>query len=102
MLANEDTVKATIPARIMDFSEWLAAFEIVAGLKPEALQKAYQKNVTELSASGVEHDSLTVALETLIMERCRQKPWKGTPSALLSLLQQYEQTSYLPRGPVLH
>ncbi|WP_019617254.1 hypothetical protein [Psychromonas ossibalaenae] len=97
-LIQEKTVKAEYPARMMDFSRWLAAVEKVLGLGEGKLQKAYLANVKSIMASGTEDDSLTVAMQKLIKSAANDKIWKATPSRLLETLQQHENSMFLPRG----
>lgn len=84
------------PARLMDFSKWLAAIEKVLGMPEGALQKAYLANVNETMASGTADESLTLALQKLLKNRV--EPWKGSASSLLELLQEHESSYSLPKG----
>ncbi|MGR5411010.1 ATP-binding protein [Vibrio sp. PNB22_8_1] len=99
LLQAEPNVKPVHSARIMDFSAWLAAFEQVAGLPEGRMQKAYKDNIRSLSASGVEYDSLTIALEKFIAIHCKNNAvWEGEPSELLRLLQMLESSYGLPKN----
>lgn len=95
-MSEVDNCVVKYPARIMDFSKWLAAIEKVLGMPEGALQKAYVTNVNETMASGTADDSLTLALQKLLKNR--PKPWKGSASSLLELLQEHESSYYLPKG----
>ncbi|PSV43255.1 ATP-binding protein [Photobacterium sp. GB-36] len=98
LLQAEPNVKPVYSASIMDFSVWLAAFELVAELPNGSLQKAYKDNVKSLSASGVEHDSLTIAFEKFIAMNCKDKTvWEGEPSELLRMLQMLESSYGMPK-----
>ncbi|KKC97899.1 hypothetical protein [Photobacterium halotolerans] len=97
-LIEMPNVKVKHSARMMDFAKWITALEKVWNLPEGNLQKVYQANVKELMASGTADDSLTIALKKLLEKIGTGKAWKGTPSALLSKLQDYEDSMYLPRG----
>ncbi|GHA67476.1 ATP-binding protein [Photobacterium aphoticum] len=98
LLQVEPNVKPVHSARIMDFSAWLAAFEQVVGLPEGRMQKAYKDNVKSLSASGVEHDSLTIAFEKFIAMNCKDSTvWEGEPSELLRMLQMLESSYGMPK-----
>ncbi|WP_305370877.1 hypothetical protein [Photobacterium leiognathi] len=98
-LAVLDQVKVTDAARMMDFSKWIGALELVWGMQQGKLQKAYQQNVESLMASGTIDDSLTIAMQKLIKSLNDGEAWKGTPSALLDKLNDFENSIYLPKGP---
>lgn len=94
----EKNAIVTHPSRMMDFVKWLAAMESVLGQQAGILQLMYKENVKALSASGIKDDALVIALEKLIKSECKEKPWVGTPSMLLSHLADYEPSRYLPSG----
>ena len=49
-------------------------------------------------AAGTVDDSLTIALQSLVKELNEGEAWKGTPTALLNKLNDYESSMYLPKG----
>ena len=97
-LAVFDRVKITDAARMMDFSKWIGALELVWQMPQGKLQKAYQQNVESLMASGTIDDSLTIAMQKLIKGLNHGEAWKGTPSALLEKLYEFESCMFLPKG----
>ncbi|WP_318496157.1 ATP-binding protein [Photobacterium leiognathi] len=97
-LAVFDQVKVTDAARMMDFSKWIGALELVWHMPQGKLQKAYQQNVESLMASGTIDDSLTIALLKLIKGLNHGEAWKGTPSTLLDKLYEFESSTFLPKG----
>lgn len=97
-LAELPNVDVKESARMMDFAKWIGALELVLGMNPGQLQKIYKKNVKELMASGTADDSLTIALKKLLEMIPTGEEWRGTATDLLHMLQQYENSAYLPRG----
>lgn len=91
------TCETKYPARIMDFSLWLAAIEKVWGFPEGKLQKAYLKNVKDTMASGTEDDSLTLALQK-ILEHQKGKAWKGSATDLLNNVQLFDSPYHLPKS----
>ncbi|MGS0677213.1 hypothetical protein [Shewanella sp. 125m-1] len=91
-------VKVMHSARMMDFAQWLGALEQVLGLAEGKLQLAYQRNVESLMASGMVDDSLTIALQKLIKTLKEGEAWRSTPSGLLTKLQAFENSHFLPKG----
>lgn len=92
------TVKVTHSARMMDFAQWIGALERVLGITAGKLQRVYQQNVELLMASGMVDDSLTIALQKLVKSLKMGEVWKGTPSSLLTKIQEFESSHYLPKG----
>ncbi|MEZ8037795.1 ATP-binding protein [Vibrio splendidus] len=98
-MAELPNVEVKYAARMMDFSKWLAALErVLNNIEEGQLQKVYRANVKALMASGTADDSLTIALKKLIEETGKGKAWKSSSSALLSKLNQFEDSMYLPKG----
>jgi hypothetical protein len=92
------SVRVEHSARMMDFSKWIGALEQVWGIRKGKLQKAYQKNVETLMASGTADDSVTIALQKLIKSLKEGEAWRSTPSGLLTKLQDFESSHFLPKG----
>jgi hypothetical protein len=91
------TCESKHPARIMDFSLWLAAIEKVYGFTEGQLQKAYLSNVKATMASGTEDDSLTLGLQKLLLLQ-PNKVWKGSATELLNELKEHDSPYHLPKG----
>lgn len=85
------------PARIMDFSLWLAGIEKVYNFTEGQLQKAYVENVKSTMASGTEDDSLTLALQKFLAVQST-KAWKGTATELLTELKTHDLPYNLPKN----
>lgn len=85
------------PARIMDFSLWLAGIEKVYGFSEGLLQKAYVKNVKSTMASGTEDDSLTLALQKVLASQ-PNKVWKGSATELLNEVKAHDSPYHLPKS----
>jgi hypothetical protein len=85
------------PARIMDFSLWLAGIEKVYNFTEGQLQKAYVANVKATMASGTEDDSLTLALQKFLAVQST-KVWKGSATELLTELKTHDSPYNLPKS----
>lgn len=97
-MAELPNVEVIHEARMMDYAKWIGALELVWGWTGGKLQKVYQKNVESLMASGMADDSLTIAFTNLLKKIPNGKAAKYTPAQLLSKLQEYEDSMYLPKG----
>lgn len=91
------TCESKYPARIMDFSLWLAAIEKVYNFPEGKLQKAYLSNVKATMASGTEDDSLTLGLQKLLSLQ-PNKVWKGSATELLNELKEHDSPYHLPKS----
>ncbi len=97
-LAVQDDCVTKYPARLMDFSLWLAAIEKVLKQPEGVLQKAYLKNVKSIMAVSLEDDGLMNALKELLDE-CGEGVWRYTPAELLYAVEGASSGDTLPRSP---
>jgi len=81
--------KVTCPARMIDFSRWLAAMELAYGAPAGAFQDAYIDTLNQAQLDSV----LDNALASEVLKFAERQPvgdvWKGTPSDLLIGLNLY-------------
>ena len=92
-----DTCETKYPARLMDFSLWLAANEKVFGLTEGKLQKAYLKNVKSIMAVSLEDDGLMHGLKELLNE-LGDGQWRYTSTSLLEALDASNSADSLPKS----
>lgn len=82
-------VKVTRPARMIDFSRWLAAMELVYGAPAGTFQEAYLDTLNQAQLDSV----LDNPLASEVLKFAERLPvgdvWSGTPSDLLNGLNLY-------------
>ena len=76
--------KVTHPERMIDFSHWLAAMEMVDGAPSGAYQVNYSMCLKEAQLSSLLDNSFAAAVYQL--SNSLNSPWKGRPSDLLQEL----------------
>jgi hypothetical protein len=86
-LEAERDAKVLYPARLMNFSRWLAAMEQVLGMPAGRLQLAYVDNLRDAALETVRENTLAVTLLNFV-SRAPEKRWAGTATQLLEALSQ--------------
>jgi energy-coupling factor transporter ATP-binding protein EcfA2 len=77
-------VKVTNPERMIDFSRWLAAMEMVDGAPPGIYQSLYSECLVEAQLESLLANPLAAALLDFVQGR--SKTWEGKPTELLAEL----------------
>jgi len=92
------SIKPTKPARMIDFSHWLAGMEKVFGFEDCELQEAFISRQQNESLGAVLETTLGAAVKDFLD---RELSWKGTPQKLLDALRELRK-SYrgLPDQPI--
>jgi hypothetical protein len=85
LLEKEATAKVLHSERMIGFSRWLAAMELVRGIEPGKLQLSYCRNIREAMRNTVEDNYLAIALLNFAANSPAGQ-WKGTPTELLQNL----------------
>lgn len=80
------------PERMIEFSNWLAASELVDGVSAGTYQKLYSDMVTEGQLDSIMDNPLVVAVAGFV-DSLTGRPWKGTPTQLL-----HEIAAHSPSG----
>ena len=86
-LEVEQDAKVLYPARLMNFSRWLAALEQVLGMPTGRLQMAYVDTLRDAALETVRENTLAVTLLNFV-SRASAKRWAGTATQLLEALSQ--------------
>ena len=94
--------KITHPERMIDFSEWLAAMELLDNAPTGVYQQLYSTNLKEAQLHALMENELAAAVYRLADQL--ESPWKGTPTNLLHELQEHASLLSLrsadwPRSP---
>ncbi len=94
--------KVTHPERMLDFSHWLAGYELVDGVEPGSYQALYSETLQDAQlASLLEND---FASEVYRFAMNLEKSWKGTPTELFRSLSEvtsiggYKRNSDWPKS----
>ena len=77
--------KVTSPTRMIQFSQWLAAMEMVQGAPAGAFQNVYCDALAEGQRDALLDNSLAAAVLEL-GEALQEIKWSGTPTELLAVL----------------
>ena len=85
-LEVEQDAKVLYPARLMNFSRWLAALEQVLGMPAGRLQMAYVNNLRDAALETVRENTLAVTLLHFVSQLKEQR-WAGTATQLLAALE---------------
>jgi len=85
-MRNLDAVKLTSYPRMADFAKFIVAAEPALPWDSGMFLKAYENNRMQIIDNAIEADPVATAVQKLI-QACGQ--WAGTPSDLLSTLNQY-------------
>lgn len=85
-MRNMDTVKLASYPRMADFAKFIVAAEPALPWDSGIFLKAYENNRMQIIDNAIEADPVATAVQKLI-QACGQ--WTGTPSDLLSTLNQY-------------
>jgi hypothetical protein len=85
LLEEEATVEVEHSERMIEFSRWLAAMEVVRGEEPGKLQLAYRRNIREAMLNTVQENYLAMALLNFAANLPDGR-WIGTPTELLQSL----------------
>lgn len=80
-----DEVELENPERMIDFSRWLAAMEIVDGVPSGTYQAAYSANLNDAQLDSLLEHTLADALFRFATEHIGGS-WSGTPTELLNEL----------------
>jgi hypothetical protein len=103
ILAKLPEAKVTHAQRMLDFSKWLAAMEIVDGAPEGVYQHIYSENIINAHFAGLSENLLGAAVIELV-EYLNGREWEGTPTALLHQLAQMEcvnpRSSDWPNCPI--
>jgi hypothetical protein len=82
-------VKVTRPARMIDFSRWLAAMELVYGAPAGTFQDAYRDTLNQAQLDSVLDNPLASEVLKFAERLPVDDTWSGTPSELLIGLNLY-------------
>ncbi|MFC1772598.1 hypothetical protein ACFL3A_04500 [Pseudomonadota bacterium] len=85
ILKHLPTVKVTSPERMYDFSQWLAAMEVVDGVPPGTYQSVYSGALNEGMLDSLLENLLGAAVMSFA-EDTVDDFWTGTPTELLQEL----------------
>jgi hypothetical protein len=83
-LRNLETTNLTDPPRMADFARWVEACASGIGWEPGQFLDAYSKNQQDISETAIEAEPLAIAILQLLADR--REGWEGTPTELLSAL----------------
>jgi hypothetical protein len=82
ILTHLPTVEVTSPERMYDFSQWLAAMEIVDGVPPDTYQAVYSDVLNEGMLDSLLDNPLASSVMSFITDGHKNQ-WSGRPSELL-------------------
>mgnify|MGYP000169720231 CR=1 FL=1 len=91
------TVAPTMPQRMYDFSQWLAAMEVVHQVPPEVYQASYANALNEGQLDSLRENVVGSAILDFAA-KLKTGEWSGTPGKLLEDLDQFMRYSD-PAGP---
>lgn len=83
--ARHEEAQVIHAERMIEFSKWLAASELVDGVPPGTYQAVYSEMVAEAQLDSIMDNPLVVAIACLVDSQ-RGKPWAGSPTELLHAL----------------
>ncbi len=87
ILDVEQAAEVLYPARLMNFSRWLAAMEQVLGMPPGRLQRAYLDNLRDASLETLKENALAITLLNFATSSTGNH-WTGTATQLLVVINQ--------------
>lgn len=98
-------VKVTRPARMIDFSRWLAAMELVFGTPEDAYQDAYLYVLKQGQLDGLLDNVLAAEILKFTERQTEGGPWEGTPAEFLEELNKHVGTGTTyskgwPKNPI--
>ena len=85
-------VKLTRPSRMLDFSRWLAAMEMVDGVPQGAYQEEYLHTLNQAQLDSVLDNPLAAEVLAFAERLPAGEVWSGTPSSLLNALNRFVDT----------
>jgi len=85
-------VKLTRPSRMLDFSRWLAAMELVDGAPQGAYQEEYLHTLNQAQLDSVLDNPLAAEVLAFAERLPAGEVWSGTPSSLLNALNRFVDT----------
>lgn len=85
ILTHYETVNVMYPERMVEFSTWLAAMEMVDEAPSGAYQAAYKQRVTDGQRASLMEDVFAAALLRFVVS-LKGEAWKGTATELLGQL----------------
>lgn len=85
IFARLPAVKLLHAERMVEFSQWLGAMELVCDVPPGVYQQLFSASIAEGQLDSIQSNTLCVAVMDFAFEN-GQKGWSGTPSALLEAL----------------
>ena len=80
------TVKVTSPERMIDFSAWLAAMEVVDGTPTGVYQDVYSGMLNDGQCDALQENLLAAVLLEFSETQLDSDTWSGTPAELLTEL----------------
>ena len=89
ILAKLPEAKVTDPARMLDFSRWLAALELIEGVPPGPYQRQYVEALNEGQLDSL-HENVLAAAMLNAVDRLTEdgtEQWLDTPAELLTALE---------------
>jgi hypothetical protein len=89
ILEQLPNAEVTRPARMIDFSRWLAALELVKGAPNGTYQDVYLDTLSQAQLDSVLDNPLAAEVLKFAERMPVGDTWSGTPSALLADLTQY-------------